>query len=154
MIGRSKKDRVYCANTIELVALYLITGQFNATQQRSLQRTHVREKYRTDSKRNRHKEPGAWVSVLEKYDLRARASREEAGKFCIGKASSATASKSMLITCEKYIGNPVPRTECKNRGNDPEGQREADGTNRIQDNPGYGEDAGSEQLSEIKHHCG
>ena len=51
----------------------------------SPQRIHAREKYGSNSKCNRNKEPWAWISVFEKYNLRAGASGEEASKFCKGK---------------------------------------------------------------------
>lgn len=83
VIGRLKRGRVYCANTIELVALNLFKSGL-IPHSRSLQRIHAREKYGSNGKGDWHKKPWAWISVFEKYNLRARASGKEASKFCIG----------------------------------------------------------------------
>ena len=97
MTGRLKKDRVYCANMTELVALNLVTSRVNVAKQRWMlaQRIHAREKHSDNCKRSRNEESWARVGLLEKYDLCTRPSREEAGKFGVGKQRSCEESISI-----------------------------------------------------------
>lgn len=64
VMGRSKRDSVYCANTTELVALNLMVGRLNAAQYVSHQRIYVRKEYSSDSKGSWHKESWAWIGLL------------------------------------------------------------------------------------------
>jgi hypothetical protein len=109
VIGRLKKDRVYCANTTELVALNLITSELTDESIKSALRTYAREKHCDDCKGSRNKESRAWVSLLEKYNFRAGASGKEAGKFRIAKQCDCAESQSLSIRSAFANGNHIPR---------------------------------------------